>query len=194
MKDLKSLFVFAFYFLPFTFLSSCSHIVILHDPLSPEEHNDLGVSYEKNGELDLALREYRAALKKRSDFEIAKVNCANVLLKKKEYKESERLYLELIRNKTKDPDPYNNLAWLYAKEEKNLHFARGLIQEAIRLDPKREYLYLDTLGEILMKQKEFTKAKETLLKALSLTPEAENALHQEITKKLKDLESKFQEN
>jgi outer membrane protein OmpA-like peptidoglycan-associated protein len=42
------------YALLLTLLCSCSHIVILHDPLTAEEHNDLGVTYEQKGELDAA--------------------------------------------------------------------------------------------------------------------------------------------
>ena len=44
-------------------LAGCGHLVVLHDPLSASEHNDLGVAYEARGDLDLAAREYRRALR-----------------------------------------------------------------------------------------------------------------------------------
>jgi hypothetical protein len=47
-------------------LSSCTlpRLYILKDPLTPEEHLNLGVSYEEKGELDNAIKEYRLASKK----------------------------------------------------------------------------------------------------------------------------------
>ena len=39
-------------------------IMILSDPLSPEEHLQLGIAYEKKGEFDNAITEYEAAAKK----------------------------------------------------------------------------------------------------------------------------------
>ncbi|HYA03901.1 MAG TPA: hypothetical protein VEI04_12385, partial [Syntrophobacteria bacterium] len=45
------------------FLCGCSlpHIVVLGDPLSPEEHLKLGMAYESKAEYDLAAAEYKAA-------------------------------------------------------------------------------------------------------------------------------------
>ncbi len=46
--------------------SGCSlpRIIVLKDPLSPEEHLNLGVVYEKEGEFDNAIKEYLKAAKK----------------------------------------------------------------------------------------------------------------------------------
>ena len=48
------------------FLSSCSlpKIIILHDPLSVEEHNNLGQIYESQQKYELAAEQYHEALKK----------------------------------------------------------------------------------------------------------------------------------
>ena len=46
-------------------LSACSNLPqvhVLHDPLTPEEHVTLGLTYEVQGHRDLATREYRTAL------------------------------------------------------------------------------------------------------------------------------------
>jgi hypothetical protein len=45
-------------------LSGCSHLVVLHDPLTAAEHNDLGVAYEQRQKTELAEREYQNALRK----------------------------------------------------------------------------------------------------------------------------------
>jgi hypothetical protein len=56
----------AFYFFSmwaFFFLSGCSipQIIILKDPLTPEEYLRLGVSYESNNQLELAEAQYQKA-------------------------------------------------------------------------------------------------------------------------------------
>ena len=58
-------------------------IIVLEDPLTAAEHVDLGVAYEKKGELDLAKREYERALSKDRKFYRARVNLGNVFLAKK---------------------------------------------------------------------------------------------------------------
>ena len=35
-------------------LAGCAHLVVLHDPLTASEHNDLGVVYESSGQHALA--------------------------------------------------------------------------------------------------------------------------------------------
>ena len=47
-------------------LMGCSlpRIIILKDPLTAEEHLNLGVAYEKQGEFEPAIKEYKAAAKK----------------------------------------------------------------------------------------------------------------------------------
>lgn len=51
------------------FLFSCSvpTIVILEDPLTSQEHVNLGYIYEKQGKLELAEKEYKKAIKKRQE-------------------------------------------------------------------------------------------------------------------------------
>jgi len=51
-------------------LTACSTpgIVILEDPLTAREHVDLGLSYELQGRMDLAEREYLKAARKERDW------------------------------------------------------------------------------------------------------------------------------
>jgi len=46
--------------------TSCSfpRVIILKDPLTPEEHLSLGVTYEQQGDFDNAIKEYNLAAKK----------------------------------------------------------------------------------------------------------------------------------
>ncbi len=120
-------------------------IIVLDDPLSPEEHLNLGVTYEKNGELDNALKEYKAASKK---LPIAYLYIGNIYFQKNEYEEAERYYKKAIKKEPENADAYNNLAWLYFIKKKNLDEAERLVLKAIELNPVKKNIYQDTLEKI----------------------------------------------
>lgn len=130
------------------FLWGCTYwprIVILKDPLTAQEHLNLGLAYEKNGEFDQAIKEYRLAAHK---LPIAYLYLGNGYFQKNEFAESKKCYLTAIR---KDPglaDAYNNLAWLYAVEGKALDQAERLARRALELRPERSTVYRDTLNRI----------------------------------------------
>jgi len=128
-------------------LLSCTmpRFVVLDDPLSPEEHLNLGVAYEKKGELDSALVEYKAASKK---LPRAYLYIGNVYFQKNEFDEAEYYYREAIKQNPLNADAYNNLAWLYFIERENLDEAERLALKAIELNPAKKEMYLDTLEKI----------------------------------------------
>jgi tetratricopeptide (TPR) repeat protein len=124
-------------------------IILLHDPLTPEEHVNLGLSYEKNGEYDAALKEYKAASKK---LPVAYLYIGNVSFQQNDFDEAEKAYKFSIR-KTDDPKAYNNLAWLYLISDRNLKEAEGLARRAIELSPDTQD-FKDTLTKIIEKRKD----------------------------------------
>ena len=119
-------------------------IVILDDPLTPEEHLNLGVSYENKGELDNALKEYETASKK---LPAAYLYIGNIYYVKGEFDKAEGYYKEAIRKDPKNSDACNNLAWLYYLERKDLGEAEKLASRAVDLNPGKE-IYRDTLEQI----------------------------------------------
>ena len=58
--------------------SRIPRIIVLSDPLNAAEHVELGVAYERKGELDLARREYERALRKDGKLYRARVNLGNI--------------------------------------------------------------------------------------------------------------------
>lgn len=71
---------------------------------------------------------------------------------------------------TKNPDyaeALNYLAYSWAEDNVNLEKANEYINRALKKDPKNPY-YLDTLGWIKFKQKEYKDALDLLLQALNL--------------------------
>ena len=120
-------------------------IIVLDDPLSPEEHLNLGVTYEKNGELDNALKEYQVASKK---LPVAYLYMGNIYFQKNEFDEAESCYKKAINKDSENADAHNNLAWLYFIERKNLDEAERLVSKAIVLNPAKKNIYQDTLDKI----------------------------------------------
>ena len=134
-------------------LSGCTlpRIVVVKDPLTPEEHLNLGAAYEKRGEFDNAIKEYKLAAKKRP---IAYLHLGNAHFQKDEWAVAEYYYKMAIKKESKNADAYNNLAWLYYTQGENLDHAERLAIQAIDLNPSKESLYRDTLDKIRQKRNE----------------------------------------
>jgi tetratricopeptide (TPR) repeat protein len=124
---------------------SLPRIIVLEDPLSPEEHLNLGVAYERNGELDSAIKEYEAASRK---LPAAYLYLGNVYFQKREFGEAERQYRKAIDKDPGNADAFNNLAWLYYTKGMNLDEAEELALKALALNPGKKDVYQDTLDRI----------------------------------------------
>jgi len=121
--------------------------VSMRDPLTPEEHINLGVSYERKGELDAALKEYKHAARKTP---IAYLYVGNVYFQRGAFNDAEKSYRKAIR-KTGSPEAYNNLAWLYYTNGVRLGEAEQLALKAVELAPESEG-FRDTLDKIREKE------------------------------------------
>ena len=137
--------------LGFALSSGCAlpRIVAEKDPLTPEEHLNLGVAYEKSGEFDNAIKEYKLAAKKHP---LAYLYLGNAHFQKKEWDRAEHYYKRAIEIDPKNADAHNNLAWLYYSRGENLDDAERLALAAINLNPSKEHVYRDTLDKIRQKR------------------------------------------
>ncbi len=128
-------------------VSSCSfpRIVILEDPLTPEEHLNLGVAYEKKDDFDLAIREYELASDK---LPVAFLYLGNVYFQRGELIRAEEFYRRAIEADPLNGDAYNNLAWLYYTRGESLEEGEKLVLKALELTPSKEHIYRDTLERI----------------------------------------------
>jgi Flp pilus assembly protein TadD len=134
-------------------LAGCTmpKIVILDDPLTAEQHNDLGVAYEQKGDFGLAEKEYDKALKKNREWVIPYLNLGHLYYRQDRLDKAENILREGLRIKGDHPDLLNNLAWVLM-EKGRLEHAQYLIDKAISIDDKEEYR--DTRREILERMKE----------------------------------------
>lgn len=131
-------------------LAACAmpKIVILEDPLTAQQHNDLGVAYEEKGDFALAGKEYEKALGKNREWVIPYLNLGHLYYRQGRLDEAENILREGLRAKGDHPDLLNNLAWVMM-EKGELKNALYLVDKAIYLDNKEEYR--DTRQAILKK-------------------------------------------
>lgn len=128
-------------------LHGCSlpKVIIIDDPLSPEEHVNLGLAYENNGDFDLAEKEYRIASEK---FPAAYVYLGNLAFTRERLDSAESFYRKAMEADPGNADALNNLAWLYYSQMKNLDEAERLAMKALELAKSKRDIYRDTLEKI----------------------------------------------
>jgi tetratricopeptide (TPR) repeat protein len=134
-------------------LFGCSlpRIIILHDPLTTEEHDNLGRSYESEGKFDLASDQYQEALTKDPKHVPSLLLLGDLSYRMKDFAKAESAYTKALKFDPKNTDARNDLAWVYIQTMTKLDKAKDLTTEAIALNPGRRPYYLDTLGVVLLK-------------------------------------------
>jgi tetratricopeptide (TPR) repeat protein len=144
----------------------------------------LGSIYEKRGEPELALREYKMALDKDSHFLPAITRMGELSYTMGQYGQAERYYEKAIEVAPRNGDFYNNLSWVYLSRGKKLKKAESLISRAMELTPEHKGYYLDTLGAIYLKQHRYREAIDVLEKAVSLFDETQPDLLSQVYRHL----------
>lgn len=129
-------------------LAGCAHLVVLHDPLTASEHNDLGVAYESSGQSDLAAREYNKALRLDPHQAQARVNLGNIEASAGRWGRAEKCYRRALIDSSTDYDAMNNLAVALLRQGRRLDEARALAERAVAAGGERESVYRATLGEV----------------------------------------------
>jgi tetratricopeptide (TPR) repeat protein len=128
--------------------AGCAHLVVLHDPLTADEHNDLGVAYESSGQLDLAAREYRKSLGLDSHQARARVNLGNVEAARGRWDRAERCYRRALADAPNDADAMNDLAVALLRQGRRLGEARELAARAVAAGGERDSIYRATQVEV----------------------------------------------
>jgi tetratricopeptide (TPR) repeat protein len=121
---------------------------------------------------------------------------SNVYVDAKQIDKAAKMLQELLDKKPNDPGYNNDLGYIWADHDMNLDEAEKLIRKALELDEKRRKAqnlppeenrangaYLDSLGWVLYKKKQYKEAEKYLLQAV----EDKNAQHIEIYDHLGDV-------
>ncbi len=153
-------------------------VIVLNDPLSGEEHLQLGLSYEARGEWDLAISEYQTAIDKGASPAVVQGYLGNAYYGKQDYVAAEQAYRTSLRLDARNAPILNNLASLYLVNRKDLLQAERFIQQAIEIDPTRKPYYLDTLGAIYLERAEYEVALAVYREAAALSLSDPKFLHQ----------------
>jgi tetratricopeptide (TPR) repeat protein len=135
------------WFVVWVLVSGCAmpSVIVLDDPLIPEEHLKLGLAYEKEGEFDNAIKEYETAA---GEIPLAYLYLGNTYFQKNELDQAEKMYKKAITELSQNADARNNLAWLYYVRGTNLDEAEMLALKAIELNPPKQAIYQDTLVKV----------------------------------------------
>jgi Tfp pilus assembly protein PilF len=147
-------------------------VIVLSDPLTAAEHVDLGVAYERKGELDLAQREYERALRKDKKFYRARVNLGNIFLAKKEYGSAREEYLLALELRPGDAEATNNLAWAAIFSGEGIDEALARMEGVVSGSGGRRPTLLDTLGVLRMRANRPGAAEEAFSQAETFCQEA----------------------
>lgn len=119
-------------------LSSCMQVVFVSNPLTYEEHVNLGYIYEKQGKVELAEKEYKKAIRKNKKHWLAYYNLGNLYARRSEWDKAEEYYKKALEFE-RDADAFNNLA--YVLNEKGEHCeALFFVEKALKMEKKEEYI------------------------------------------------------
>ena len=156
------------------------------DPLTAEEHNNLGVIYEREGKYDLAIREYKKAASADGELVVPLVNLGNVYQKKGDIEEAEKYYKKALKKDAHNIEAANNLASLYIETGGDYGEAlESLLTATEKVNPVPAYA-LDTLGVLYFKTGNTEKATESLTEACSRAS-GDEELKKEIDTHLRDI-------
>jgi tetratricopeptide (TPR) repeat protein len=150
-------------------ISGCAYlpinVLLMKDPLTAEEHNDLGVAYENEGKYELAIREYKTALKKNNQLIVPLVNIGNVFLKQGNYSEAEKYYKKALSMDPYNLEAANNLASLCLIVGKGYQKALMRLTSAVAFNKGFPAYAMDTMGVLYYRLGNVEKALFFLTKA-----------------------------
>jgi len=152
--------------------------------LAAEEHNDLGLFFERGGVLGAATDHYVAAAQLHPENSYFRMNLGNVLLKQRRLREAVAAFIRALELDPQNADAMNNLAYTYSEMGSNLDEAAKLCQQAAALRPSRQAYYLDTLGSIYVKEGKLQGAVATFESALTATTDRQISLRAGIEQRL----------
>jgi tetratricopeptide (TPR) repeat protein len=177
------------FIVPFV-ISGCGYlpinVLLMKDPLTAEEHNDLGVAYENEGKDELAVREYKAALKKNNELVVPMVNIGNVFLKQDNYTEAEKYYKKALIMDPYNLEAANNLASLYLILGKEYQKALETLTSAVAFNKGFPAFAMDTMGVLYYRLGNAEKANFYLIKACENAGD-DTTLIQEVDNHLKEI-------
>jgi tetratricopeptide (TPR) repeat protein len=148
------------------FIPACAmpRFLVLSDPLTAQEHNDLGVSYELMGKSELALTAYQRAFRKDKKWDQPLINHGNVHASSRDWGLAEASYRNALKRNPANPETMNNLAYVLMEQGKDQQ-ALSWSQKAVAIAPENP-AFLNTYARALKKTANQDKTTEITLDTL----------------------------
>ena len=137
------------------------------DPLTADDHFDLGSAYEEQGLQHDAARQYKKALRLDPSDSEAWVASGNVKFKRGDFSRAERDYLRALEVAGDHAGAQNRLAMAYLAQNKKLKEAERLAKTALRQNATLRPYVLDTLAKIYEREGRYDEARATAAEAES---------------------------
>jgi len=172
--------------------SGCSafpQLVRHADPLTPEQHMQLGASYEAQGLTEAAGDQYDAAIRLDNAFIPAHIARGNLAFANGDLKTAVIFYRRALRLDRNNAGANNNMAMVCLARGKRFDKAEGYARTALKQDgPLRPYV-LETLAEILIREARPSEARKALDEADSAAPAGDAPLRRQLAKTRESLDA-----
>jgi tetratricopeptide (TPR) repeat protein len=170
-------------------LQACSNlprVILLQDPLSPDEHVSLATSYKSQGLNEIAAKELEAALRKQGNHVPALVALGNLSFERGSLIEAEAYYRQALEVAPNHAGANNNLAMVYLTENR-LSEAEWLARKALEENSPIKPYVLETLVQIYTRQQRYREAKVALEEAEVLAPSTNRVLRDSLAQSRRNL-------
>ena len=136
---------------------------------------ELADYYKLRKEYKKSLKIYEKLINQFPDNERLIFLYASNLDKVNKWKQAKNLFLELLKKNPNDTYTLNYISYKLALRDEDLDYALNLIKKALTLDPENGY-FLDTIGWVEFKRKNYEKSVFYLEKASTLLPNSDEVL------------------
>ena len=171
-------------------LQGCGNLrqMVRHkDPLSPEQHVQLGSVYAAQGLKESARREFDAALRQDKRHLAALVARGNFAFVGNNFKEAGEYYRRALKVDPNHPLANNNLGMVYLQRGERLEKVEGLVQKAVAQGGPSKPYALETLATVYLRQGRHDDARKALDEAEASAAPGDHALLAQIADTRKNL-------
>jgi tetratricopeptide (TPR) repeat protein len=134
-----------------------------------QTHLNLALTYERQGDLTMAEKEYREALQYYPYSATTLNNLGMLLHRQGRSEEAMTMFQRAIQSNPDFADAYNNMGLVYESRQ-NIPDAERSYKKALSLDPGLHQAYLN-LGDIYLSGENFAESEKAYLKAREIAPE-----------------------
>lgn len=154
-----------------------------------EDRLKLASIYIQGGQEDRAVPVLEDAVNQDEDRPEAWAMLGELFWLRGDLKKSSTYLEKALKKGGEDPLILNNLAWVESAKEFPER-ALALADRAVAMDPAPLYPYLETRARILLKLGRYTEAAADALAALSLTPEHDRKMREQLEKLIGEIEER----